>query len=54
MVNTNKRSLFDPKIVTRALGDAFTKLNPRTMMKNPVMFVVELGSRSLRRCFVFK
>ncbi|HEX8889624.1 MAG TPA: potassium-transporting ATPase subunit KdpB, partial [Pyrinomonadaceae bacterium] len=28
----------------RALGDSFIKLNPRTMMKNPVMFVVEIGS----------
>ncbi len=44
MANANKRSLFDSKIVTRALGDAFVKLDPRTMMKNPVMFVVEVGS----------
>ena len=38
------RSLFDPRIVRRAAVDALTKLAPRTMMKNPVMFVVELGS----------
>jgi potassium-transporting ATPase ATP-binding subunit len=44
MVNTRKRSLWDTKIVRRALVDALTKLNPRTMMKNPVMFVVEIGS----------
>jgi K+-transporting ATPase ATPase B chain len=44
MANTRKRSLWDTKIVTRALSDAFIKLNPRTMMKNPVMFVVEIGS----------
>ena len=44
MPNTNKRSLWNTKIVSRALGDAFAKLNPRTMMKNPVMFVVEIGS----------
>jgi K+-transporting ATPase ATPase B chain len=44
MANANKRSLFDPNIVTRALGEAFVKLDPRTMMKNPVMFVVEVGS----------
>jgi len=30
--------------MTRALGDSFRKLNPVTMMKNPVMFVVEVGS----------
>ena len=39
-----RRSLFDGKIVSRAGVDAFTKLSPRLMMKNPVMFVVELGS----------
>ena len=39
-----RRSLFDRKIVRRACVDALRKLNPRTMMKNPVMFVVELGS----------
>jgi K+-transporting ATPase ATPase B chain len=37
-------SIWDPKIVKRASVDAFKKLNPRTMMKNPVMFVVEVGS----------
>ncbi len=41
---TKKRSLFDPAIVRRASVDALTKLNPRLMMKNPVMFVVEIGS----------
>ncbi len=44
MANTRKRSLWDSKIISRALGEAFLKLNPRTMMKNPVMFVVEVGS----------
>src|SRR5476651_2055085 len=44
MANTNKRSLWDIKIVRRALVDALVKLSPRTMMKNPVMFVVEIGS----------
>ena len=44
MANTRKRSLWDTKIVRRALVDALAKLNPRTMMKNPVMFVVEIGS----------
>ena len=38
------RPLFDPPIVKRAIGDSFRKLNPRTMMKNPVMFVVEVGA----------
>jgi K+-transporting ATPase ATPase B chain len=44
MVNNRKRSLWDTKIVRRALVDAVVKLSPRTMMKNPVMFVVEIGS----------
>ena len=44
MANTRKRSLWDTKIVSRASRDAFAKLNPTTMMKNPVMFVVEIGS----------
>jgi len=39
-----RRSLFDSKIVRRASIDALVKLAPRTMMKNPVMFVVEVGS----------
>jgi K+-transporting ATPase ATPase B chain len=39
-----RRSLFDTAIVRRASVDALVKLAPRTMMKNPVMFVVEVGS----------
>jgi K+-transporting ATPase ATPase B chain len=38
------RPLFDPPIVKRAIGDSFVKLHPRLMMKNPVMFVVEVGA----------
>src|ERR1035438_4135081 len=38
------RPLLDPPIVKRAIGDSFMKLNPRLMMKNPVMFVVEVGA----------
>ncbi len=37
-------SLFDPKIMRRAIGDSFKKLDPRIQAKNPVMFVVEVGS----------
>src|ERR1700736_3285073 len=48
MVSTSKQNvptkIFDRKIVRRALVDALVKLSPRTMMKNPVMFVVEIGS----------
>jgi K+-transporting ATPase ATPase B chain len=38
------RSLFDRAIVRGALGDAVVKLDPRTLARNPVMFVVEVGS----------
>jgi K+-transporting ATPase ATPase B chain len=39
-----RRSLFDKKIIRRAAIDALVKLAPQNMMKNPVMFVVEVGS----------
>ncbi|MGA2412651.1 MAG: potassium-transporting ATPase subunit B, partial [Candidatus Binataceae bacterium] len=35
-------ALFDTKIVTPAIGSAFVKLDPRTLIKNPVMFVLEI------------
>jgi K+-transporting ATPase ATPase B chain len=38
------RPLFDPPIVKRAIVDSFVKLNPRTLAKSPVMFVVEVGA----------
>ena len=37
-------SLLDPLILRRAVLEAFVKLDPRTMIGNPVMFVVEIGS----------
>jgi K+-transporting ATPase ATPase B chain len=39
-----KQSLWNPIILRQAFIGAFTKLNPRAMVKNPVMFVVEIGS----------
>jgi len=39
-----RQSLFNGAIVRRALVDALVKLAPQNMMKNPVMFVVEVGS----------
>ena len=39
-----KKAIWEWKIVQRAVLDAFLKLNPRKMMGNPVMFVVEIGS----------
>src|ERR1700683_748284 len=44
MSTAQKRSLWDATIVRRAAVDALVKLHPRTMMRNTVMFVVEIGS----------
>jgi potassium-transporting ATPase ATP-binding subunit len=47
------RPLFDPAIVMPAIGEAFKKLNPVHMVKNPVMFVTEVGAAltTLDLCF---
>src|SRR5450432_4073607 len=37
-------SLFDGSILRQAVGESFRKLSPRLVAKNPVMFVVEVGS----------
>src|ERR1700752_1917758 len=39
-----ERSLFDPEIVRPAVWESFRKLVPQNVIKNPVMFVVEIGS----------
>jgi potassium-transporting ATPase ATP-binding subunit len=39
-----KKAVWQWNIVRRAIWDAFAKLDPRKMMGNPVMFVVEIGS----------
>src|SRR5215813_12932462 len=36
--------LLDPKILWKSLPDAFKKLDPRVQIRNPVMFVVEVGA----------
>ena len=37
-------SIWDPKIIRAAIPASFQKLDPRVQLKNPVMFVVEVGS----------
>src|SRR5580765_1380494 len=37
-------SMFEPAIMKRAVVDSFIKLNPRLQARNPVMFIVEIGS----------
>jgi K+-transporting ATPase ATPase B chain len=44
MATQKKLSLFDPAILRRAMLDSLVKLSPRRMMKNPVMFLVEVGA----------
>ena len=39
-----KRNIFDPTIVRPALRQSLTKLDPRHLVKNPVMLIVEIGA----------
>jgi len=43
-MSAKAHKLFDPQIVKRAILDSFVKLNPRHQIRNPVMFVVFVGS----------
>ena len=43
MSKNRNQNLVTPEIFHQAVIGSFTKLNPRYMMKNPVMFVVEVG-----------
>lgn len=43
MSKNRNQKLVTPEIFHQAVIGSFTKLNPRYMMKNPVMFVVEVG-----------
>jgi K+-transporting ATPase ATPase B chain len=52
MSKQRTRPLFDPPIVRRAALDAVKKLDPRHQVKNPVMFVVEIGSLLTTGLFV--
>ena len=47
-------SLFDRHIIVQALGASFQKLNPATMMGNPVMFVTEVGALITSIALLFK
>ena len=44
MSSARTRPLFHGPITRRAIRDSFVKLNPAHMLRNPVMFVVEVGS----------
>ena len=38
----SQSTILDPAILLPAIGQSFVKLDPRLMIKNPVMFVVEI------------
>ena len=44
LTHKESTSIFDPAILKTASWDAVKKLNPKTMVRNPVMFIVEVGS----------
>ncbi len=44
MISTRQRSLFDRAILGTATIDSFKKLDPRIQLKNPVMFICEVGA----------
>src|SRR6185312_1509435 len=44
MTETQSRSLFDRELIVPALWGSPTKLDPRVQIRNPVMFVVEIGA----------
>ena len=44
MSKTQSNKLFEPALVKDALKQSFVKLNPRIMLRNPVMFTVEIGT----------
>lgn len=43
-MKAKQNKLFESKIVKEAIGNSFIKLNPVILMKNPVMFIVEIGA----------
>jgi K+-transporting ATPase ATPase B chain len=44
MARPGGTAVFSREILVRAIGDSFGKLDPRTLVRNPVMFIVEVGS----------
>ncbi|QMV42814.1 potassium-transporting ATPase subunit KdpB [Cohnella cholangitidis] len=43
-MSANRKTMLTSAIASRAIKDSFVKLNPASMMRNPVMFVVEVGT----------
>lgn len=49
-----RHSLFDRVIIAQAVAESLKKLNPRSLMKNPVMFVTEMGAAITTFLVVFR
>ena len=47
-----RSSVTDPELLIPAIGQSFVKLDPRTMARNPVMFVVEIGAVMTTYAFI--
>ncbi|WP_312322801.1 potassium-transporting ATPase subunit KdpB [Soonwooa sp.] len=43
-MKSQNKSLFQKDMVQTALAESFVKLNPKTMFRNPIMFLVEIGT----------
>ncbi|MBL4678707.1 MAG: hypothetical protein JKY70_21305, partial [Mucilaginibacter sp.] len=43
-MKNQSNKLFEPALVQTALKESFIKLNPKVMLRNPVMFTVEVGT----------
>ena len=50
--NAKKLSLLEPSILVPAIGDSFRKLDPRTLIRNPVMFAVEIVAAAATLLFL--
>ena len=46
-------SIFDREILSQAVVESFKKLNPLKMLKNPVMFVTEIGAVMTTASIIF-
>lgn len=44
MKNSDNQALFTGEILRQSIGSSFSKLNPKELLKNPVMFTVEIGT----------
>jgi K+-transporting ATPase ATPase B chain len=53
MAAKKRRSMLDKKIVVPAFGEAIRKLHPKHMLKNPVMFVTEIGALTVTVVLIF-